>query len=272
MGGIMWLAGDPQDPPNVTPWKQGYACASIHAAGGTLTALYHRDVTGEGQHVDVSMQESLSIAQETAMQTWDMMEALRTRNAHRGIIPADIPGIGPYECSDGWVVGFVGAPGGAPWTDLHSWMIDEGKAEDLTGEPYPEFIGNLNLRFLTTLTQEPATIAQKFQMMAHINEVLRRFIKSKTKWEMYEQGQGRRLLFGIVSTPEDIAKNPQLQHRQWLTPVEHPELGTTLNYPGPPYRLSETPWAIRRRPPEPGQHTRELKLEAQVQRERRETV
>ena len=143
MGGIMWLAGDPQDPPNVPPWKQGYISASIHAAGGTLTALYHRDVTGEGQHVDVSMQESLSIAQETAMQTWDMIEALRTRNAHRGIIPIDVPGIGPYECRDGWVFGYVGSPAGATWGDLLAWMIEEGKAEDLADGPYPEFCAEL---------------------------------------------------------------------------------------------------------------------------------
>ncbi|HEV8574675.1 MAG TPA: CoA transferase [Dehalococcoidia bacterium] len=266
MGGIMWLAGDPQDPPNVPPWKQGFTSASIHAAGGTLTALYHRDVTGEGQHVDVSMQESLSIAQETAMQTWDMIEALRCRNAHRGIIPADIPGIGPYECTDGWVVGFVGSPGGATWGDLLAWMIEEGKAEDLSEDAYREFCGNLNLRFLTTLTQDPSTIAQKFQMMAHINEVLKRFVKTKSKWEMYEQAQGRRLLFGIVSTPEDIAKNPQLQHRQWLTPVGHPELGATLEYPGPPYRLSGTPWAIRRRPPAVGEHQDEVLREVGSQK------
>ncbi len=258
MGGIMWLAGDPADPPNVPPCKQGYISASIHAAGGTLTALYHRDVTGEGQHVDVSMQESLSIAQETAMQTWDMQQVLRCRNAHRGIIPADIPGIGPYECNDGWVFGYVGAPGGATWADLLQWMIEDGAAEDLADEPYYEFCGQLNLRFLTTLAQEPTTIAQKFQMMAHINEVLRRFVKGKGKWEMYEGAQGRRLLFGIVSTPEDIAKNPQLQYRRWLAPVEHPELGATIEYPGPPYRLSETPWAIRRKPPILGEHTEEV--------------
>jgi crotonobetainyl-CoA:carnitine CoA-transferase CaiB-like acyl-CoA transferase len=265
MGGVMWLAGDPQDPPNVPPCKQGYICASIHAAGGTLTALYHRDVTGEGQHVDVSMQESLSIAQETAMQSWDMIEALRTRNAHRGIIPVDVPGVGPYECTDGWVFGYVGSPGGATWGDLLAWMIEEGKAEDLADEPYKEFCENLNLRFLSTIMQDPSTIAQKFGMMAHITEVLRRFVKTKGKWEMYEQAQRRRLLFGIVSTPEDLAKNPQLRHRKWLTPVEQPELGTTLQYPGAPYRFSETPWAIRRRPPEPGQHTRELTLETQVE-------
>jgi crotonobetainyl-CoA:carnitine CoA-transferase CaiB-like acyl-CoA transferase len=258
MGGIMWLAGDPQDPPNVPPWRQGYISASIHAAGGTVTALYHRDVSGEGQHVDVSMQESLSIAQETAMQTWDMLELLRVRNAHRGIIPLDVPGIGPYECSDGWVFGYVGSPGGAPWGELLDWMIEEGKAEDLAEEHLNEFCRQLNLRFLTTLTQDPTTIAQKIQMMAHINEVLKSFVKTKAKWDMYEQGQGRRLLFGIVSTPEDIANNPQLKFRNWLTPVEHPELKATLQYPGPPYRLSETPWAIRRRPPILGEHTDEI--------------
>ena len=258
MGGIMWLAGDPQDPPNVPPWRQGYISASIHAAGGTLTALYHRDVTGEGQHVDVSMQESLSIAQETAMQTWDMIETLRVRSGHRGIIPIDVPGIGPYECSDGWVFGYVGSPAGATWADLLAWMIEEGKTEDLAEEPYNSFCGGLNLRFLTTFTQDPSTIPQKMQMMSHIDDVLRRFVATKTKWEMYEQAQGRRLLFGIVSTPEDIAKNPQLQYCQWLTPVEHAEIGATLEYPGPPYRLSETPWAIRRRPPAMGEHTEEV--------------
>ena len=262
MGGIMWLAGDPKDPPNVPPWKQGYISASIHAAGGTLTALYNRDVTGEGQHVDVSMQESVSIAQETAMQTWDMIEALRTRNAHKGVIPVDVPGIGPYECTDGWVFGYVGSPAGATWADLLAWMIEEDKAEDLADEPYKTFCDGLNLRFLSTLTQDPATIAQKFQTMAHINEVLRRFVKTKGKWEMYEQAQRKRLLFGIVSTPEDIAKNPQLQHRQWLTPVKHPELGATLEYPGAPYRLSETPWAILRHAPAVGEHQEEALEEA----------
>ncbi len=258
MGGVMWLAGDPQDPPNVPPWRQGYISASIIAAAGTLTALYHRDVHGEGQHVDVSMQEALSIAQETAMQSWDMLGGLRNRNAHRGFIPINVPGIGPYECKDGHVVGYVGAPGGAPWSELLQWMIEEDAAGDLAEEPYLEFCNNLNLRFLTEFFQDTSTLGQKMQMLNHVDEVLRRFIAGKGKWEMYEGGQGRRLLFGIVSTPEDIANNPQLQYRQWLTSVEHPELGDVLQYPGPPYRLLETPWAIGRRPPLLGEHTAEI--------------
>lgn len=264
MGGIMWLAGDPQDPPNVPPWRQGFISASIHGTTGTLTALYHRDVTGEGQHVDVSMQEALSIAQETAMQSWDMLETLRVRNGHRGIIPIDVPGIGTYECKDGWVYGYVGAPGGAPWSELLQWMIDEGMAEDLDSEEYREFIGELNLRFLNTIMSDMASIGRNLARLRHIDEVLRRFAKSKTKMEMYEGGQNRRLLIGIVSTPEDIAKNPQLQHRRWLTPVEHLELGNTILYPGPPYRLTETPWAIRRRPPQVGEHNEEVLSELGV--------
>ncbi len=258
MGGIMWLAGDPQDPPNVPPWRQGFICASIQAAAGTMMAIYHRDVHGEGQHVDVSMQEALSIAQETAMQYWDMLQQLRNRTGAGSILPISIPGIGPYECRDGWVYGFVGTPGGAPWSDLLQWMIDEGAAEDLVEEPYHDFCMNLKMRFLTSLMQDPASLGDKVKTMNHIEQVLRRFVAGKGKWEVYEGAQRKRLLFGIVSTPEDIANNPQLQHRKWLTPIEHPELQDTLSYPGPPYRLSETPWMIRRRPPLLGEHNSEI--------------
>jgi crotonobetainyl-CoA:carnitine CoA-transferase CaiB-like acyl-CoA transferase len=258
MGGVMWLAGEPMDPPNVPPWKQGYISASIIGAAGTLTALVHRDRTGEGQHVDVSMQEALSLDQETAMQTWDMLQALRCRAGSRGIIPFDIPGIGIYECKDGHVFGYLGTPGGAPWTEMLKWMEEEGKAEDLTDEPYAEFIGGLNLRFLTGIVADPSTLGQKIQTMAHIADVLRRFTATKGAWEMYQEGQKRRLLWGLVSTPRDIAENPQLKFRKWLTDVKHPETGETLAYPGPPYRLSETPWAIRMRPPLVGEHNSEV--------------
>jgi len=259
-GGTMWLAGDPADPPNVPPWKQGFISASIIGAAGSLTALYHRDLTGEGQHVDVSMQEALSLTQETAMQTWDMLQALRVRNGARGIIPIEIPGIGPYECKDGHVYGYLGAPGGATWADMLAWMDEEGMAEDLTQDPYYSLCQELNIRFLTAIATDPE-VQKKLSLFPHLNDVLKRFIKSKTRWEMYEQAQSRRLLFGIVSTPEDIAKNPQLQFKKWLTPVHHPELGDTLQYPGPPYDLSQTPWAIRRRPPLPGEHTEEVLAE-----------
>ena len=192
------------------------------------------------------------------MQTWDMNQALRARNGSKGIIPFEIPGIGVYECHDGHVFGYLGTPGGAPWSEMLQWMIEEGMAEDLVDGPYPDFCANLNLRFLTGLVADPANLGDNIKKMSHIAEVLRRFVGTKSKWDMYQQGQARRLLWGIVSTPKDIAENPQLKFREWLTPVEHPGASEPLRYPGPPYRFSETPWAIRQRPPLVGEHNAEV--------------
>jgi len=258
MSGMMTLAGDKEDPPNMAASSQGYHGAGIQAACGTMMALTYRDQTGEGQHVDVSMQEALSINQETAMQTYDMMKAIRTRTGVRGMIPIDVPGIGNYPCSDGDVFAYLGTPGGAAWSVMLEWMNREGKAEDLNEEPYAGIIAQLNLRFLSGLMNEPELLPGRIKALGHIYEVFARFCKSMSKWALYEEGQKQRLMFGIVSTPEDLVNSPQLVARKWLQDVRHDELGETLRYPGPPYRLSETPWAIRRRPPLPGEHNAEV--------------
>lgn len=258
MGGIMWLAGSPDDPPNLPPCYQGHVSAGIQAAAGTTMALYHRDVSGEGQHVDVSMQEAVLIAQETAMVQFDLQGAVRARTGTRGALPVNVPGMGPYEAADGWIWSYVGAPGGAAWTELYAWMLSEGRAEDLGDEQYKSIVDELNMRFLTQVVLNPESAKEKGPALAHIDAVLARFYKSKPKWELYQQGQHRRLLVGIVSSPEDLAKNPQLEARQWYQDIHHPELNDTLRYPGPPYRLSETPWRLTRRPPLLGEHTDEV--------------
>ncbi len=258
MSGVMWLAGHPEDPPNILPWRQGYVSASIMGAAGTLVALLYRDNAGEGQHVDVSMQEALSRDQETAMQTWDMLGVLRTRRGSPSTFPFDVPGIGVYDCVDGQVFGFLGTAAGAPWLTMLQWLVDEGEAEDLEGEPFASFIGKLNRRILTPLIEDADELSVWQPIMNHIDGVLRRFVNRRSKWVIYEEGQRRRLLWGIISSPQDIVRNPQLEYRRWLTSVYHEEIDTVLQYPGPPYRLSETPWAIRLRPPLPGEHNIEV--------------
>ena len=258
MSGMMTLAGEKEDPPNLAPGSQGYACASIDGAAGTLMALVHRDNAGEGQHVDVSMQEALSINQETAMQGWDMNQTIRMRTGAKGLIPIDIPGIGVYECSDGQIFAYLGTPGGAAWTVMLDWMTRVGMAEDLGEGENLEMVQSLNLRFLTGLVQEPEKLGERIRVLGHMHEVFSRFCASMSKWTLYEEGQKQRLMLGIISTPEDLAKNPQLAARQWYQDVPHDHLGTTVRYAGAPYRLSETPWAIRRRPPLPGEHNAEV--------------
>jgi crotonobetainyl-CoA:carnitine CoA-transferase CaiB-like acyl-CoA transferase len=91
-----------------------------------------------------------------------------------------------------------------------------------------------------------------------MEEVLVKFLLGHTKRELYEEGQRHGLLIAPVSNPKDIVENAQLNYRRWFTPVEHPDLATTITYPGPPYRLSETPWRIQRRAPRVGEHNEEI--------------
>src|SRR5262249_44386601 len=62
--------------------------------------------------------------------------------------------------------------------------------------------------------------------------------------------------------PEAQRTDEQLAARGFFVPVAHPELGTTVLYPGAPYRLSASPWAIYRPPPRVGEHTAEVLAES----------
>ena len=258
MSGMMTLAGDKEDPPNRPYGNQGYICAGIDGAAGTMMALVHRDNTGDGQHVDVSMQEALSINQETAMMTYDMTGRVATRTGARGAIPIEIPGMGIFDAQDGQIYAYLGTPGGASWKVMLEWMNREGKAEDLNDEPNISVVNAINLAWLTNLVREPEKLGERIAILKHMYGVFSRFIGSFPKWYIYQEAQKQRLMIGIVSTPEDLAKNPQLEHRKWFQDVEHDHLGASVRYAGPPYRLSATPWSLRRRPPLPGEHTTEV--------------
>jgi benzylsuccinate CoA-transferase BbsE subunit len=257
MSGMMHLAGFPGEAPDQPYGNQAYYCASIQACTGILMALLNRDATGQGQQVEVSMQEALLMNQETAMQYWDIRKELRGRVGNERRLPA----VGVYECRDGYVAFMVGIPGfGAPWPALTRWMVDEGKAEDLLEERWQDLFGQLDMRLIAELYfgSDAELVATWVPRLTHIDEVLVRFIKNYTKAQLYEEGQRRGLLVAPVNNPQDLFENPQLNYRRWFTPVEHPELATTITYPGPPYRLSETPWHIRHRPPRIGEHNQEV--------------
>jgi benzylsuccinate CoA-transferase BbsE subunit len=257
MGGVMTLAGEPADPPNMIYGNQANVSASIEAAQGTLLAVLYADATGVGQLVDVSAQEALSMSQETAMQQWDLQKTNRARQGERGAIPIPLPGIGVYPTTDGHVVCYVLAPGGAEFSELVAWMREKGMAGDLDQEPYRGICDSLNMGFLTQLTREPARAGEAIPALMHINALLTAFFASMPAREAYEEGQKRRLLQGIVSTPKDLAENTQLRSRNWFRKLEFDYLNAVIEFPGAPYRLSDTPVVIGR-PPRLGEHTDEV--------------
>src|SRR5215216_17074 len=255
MSGVLTLSGYPDRAPTMLPVNQAYTTAGIQAAQGILAALLHRDRTGHGQNVEVSMQEALSLSQETAMQFWDMRREIRKRTGDTRLLP----GVGTYECADGHVYMMVGVPGfGAPWPVLAGWMDEEGMAGDLLEDEWQTLLNQTDMRNLTALMTQPEELQKLMVRYAHVNEVLSAFLATKRKQELYEEGQRRRLLIGPVNSPKDLLENAQLNARSWYQSVEHPELGESVTYPGPPFRHTETEWAIRRRPPLLGEHTVEI--------------
>ena len=251
MGGVMTLAGMPEDPPNIIYGNQGNICASIQAAQGTLVALHHAERTGQGQHVDVSVQEALSLPQETAMMMWDFQRTNRARTGPLGLLRMPIPGVGVYPTKAGYVMAYITAPGGADFPEVVAWMDDAGFEHDLNDESYAELVQGMNLRFLAQALANPDAAAGIAGQLAHINEVFASFLATMTALDAYEEGQRRRLLVGLVSTPKDLAENAQLRARDWYQPVAVDS--REVEFPGPPYRLAATPATVSS-PPSLGQH------------------
>ncbi len=257
MAGVMTLAGDAEDPPNMIYGQQANVSASIQGAQATLLAVLHAEATGEGQLVDVSAQEAQSMNQETAMQQWDLQKLNRKRTGSKGALPFPLPGLGVYPTTDGYVMCFVIAPAGAGFPVLVDWMREKGMAADLDAAPYREICDNLNLAFLSQLAREPQRIVTLIPELIHVNDVLTAFFASITASEAYEEGQRRLLLHGIVSTPKDLGENTQLRARHWFAQLHFDYLNAVIEFPGAPYRLSETPVQIGR-PPRLGEHTVEV--------------
>ena len=249
--GVLTLSGDPDDPPQTLGGNQGYITAALAAAQGATLAIFRKERTGEGQLVEVSMQESLSIAQETAMQQWDFQKTSRERQGE----VARLPGIGTYQTADGYVFSMVGAPAGAPLTVLIDWLEEHGEAGELTGEHEAEYRA-LDWATLGAALADPAKMAELIKLFPAAQTTLTAFFGSRTSLEIYEEGQKRRLLIGMVSTPQDLVESRQLMARDWMVPIE--QAGETIDLPGPPYRLSATPVVNRRPAPFIGEHNLEV--------------
>jgi CoA:oxalate CoA-transferase len=72
-----------------------------------------------------------------------------------------------------------------------------------------------------------------------------------------EQAQAVRVLATAVNTPEDVLRDRHFQARGFFVEVDHPSTGRVAQ-PGPPFRMGETPWCIRRCAPHLGQHNEEV--------------
>jgi glutaryl-CoA transferase len=234
MGGVMSVTGAPDEAPGGGPMKVGIILADImtgmYATIGILGALRHRERTGSGQHIDLSLMDS----QIAALSHQAMFYLVSGQNPQRfgtsapAVVPSQM-----FECADGFIALVVGNdPQFRRFADVighPEWADDE------------RFSSNgLRVRNRTTL-------------VPLLEEIFRRF--PKAYW--LERLEAAGIVCGPINEISDVFADPHVAARNMIVEVEH-ALGGALKLVANPLRMSETPLNRYEAPPRLGQHTDEL--------------
>jgi len=243
--GGLYVTGDPDRPPVRVGFPQAYSFAGVEAAAGTLMALHYRHMTSKGQHVDISIQRSLTTVSYDVPGWWTSSHVMIRRQGATWKRPKAGAARVIHPCKDGFVsfVHFGGIRHAKKNEALVQWMDEEGMATD--------FLKQMDWVSLSWTEMTPDDLK-------NLEEPTRKFFMTHTKKELLEGSLKREILLYPVSTPKDLLENEQLESRGYWTALFHPELDTSIVYPGPWVKASETDNRTQRRAPLIGEHNQEV--------------
>jgi benzylsuccinate CoA-transferase BbsE subunit len=231
LAGMLYVNGFADRAPVRPLGLQAYHSGAYYGAIAIMCALFARERDGMGQWIDLSMQEATAAA----------VEHVSSSYFGEGLVE---PRRGTLHWSRYFRVG--AARDGqimhctlGDWTTLVEWIAGDGKARDLTGTEWNDFL-------------------YRREHAEHLFNVLDDWVKDYDRDDLLRRAQVLRLPYAIVRPPESLLEDEQLAAREFFVEVEHPELGRTIKYAGAPYLFGSTPWRIYRRPPLLGEHTGEI--------------
>lgn len=240
MGGELYSTGVSEKEPLKLGGTVGLYQAGTIAAYATLGAIFAARDNGSGQHIDVSIMETQtgSIDRRMSMLLAYQYNGEITVRAPLGSATGSggFPS-GVYPCADG----FFQFTGGGNYFPRVLEML--GYPDELSGDEW--------------LTPEAQADED---MQGLFDAVFYPWLLERTKSEIWEVAQKSRVLSGPLNTMEDLHHDPIFHQRGAFAEAEHPE-AETLRYPGRPFIMGATPWAIRRPAPLLGQHTDEILAE-----------
>jgi len=249
MGGHMYLTGDIERAPVRVGLPATYWHGGSEGAAGAMAAHHHRRRTGQGQHVDVSMQQCVIWTLLNTTMTWQMVR----RQEMRGGTVRKERGNTVYTrivwpCRDGLVQFIpIGGGGGESRSKAYLRFVDWAKSEGFeTGLMTAKDWNNVDMYNFSQAEFDAAA------------EQIGAFLKTKTIDELYAKAVEHRILLAPIGSIEDLLQSPQLKARQFFVEVEHPELGRSFAYPGAFAIFSETPLEPPRRAPRLGEHTGQI--------------
>jgi crotonobetainyl-CoA:carnitine CoA-transferase CaiB-like acyl-CoA transferase len=232
MSGAMSLTGFPGPPiRSVVPFED--FGTALHAAFGTMTALFERQKTGRGQIVEASLlATSLTFMQTLLAERYVTgVERRQQGNTAFHVAPSDT-----YQTKDGWIIiHVIGAPMFNRWAKL------VGRA-DLIDDP----------RFADDIRR-----ANNHQL---ITETMSDWAGQRTTEEAMRQLEEARVPCGKIYDLDEVFDDPQVKARDLIKFVEYPDSPKPAPVPNTPVRLSKTPGEVGRRAPLLGEHTEETLL------------
>ncbi|AOY78789.1 CoA transferase [Moorena producens JHB] len=219
MSGCMESTGDTDKPPLASGPAVSQYTAGMYAYLGTLMALFQRGDGGEGQHLDVSIQESAIENVQMRVTTYLHTGKRKPRNSN----------------NRDW----------APW---QCYPCRNGYAAVLGG-PHRHW------RKGASLFEEPRLLEDQFlhvfdRAKAHdeVESLIKPWLMRHDKEEIFELGLARGFAFGYLATMAEAFGFKQHQEREFFLETEsHPEVGRLISCQAP-FRLSNSSWCMGRAP------------------------
>ncbi len=256
-GGPPWSCGyDNHELPPVRGWgNQAFHTGSHFAFMSLLTALLARHQTGRGQFIDVSITAALNVTTEAATYTHHVNggEVQRQTGRHAAINPT---GETQMLCADGRYVN-TGVPPRFPkeFANLLAWVRELALEPEFPEVVFLEMGADWEGPFDLSLLGQDDTVTTIF---AAGREALQLIATKVGAHEFFIGCQNAGLAVGAINTPEEAFEDEHFKARGFQVPVHHPPQALTLRYPGAPYKLPASPWAISRPAPRLGEHTEEV--------------
>jgi formyl-CoA transferase len=227
VSGFMSLNGSVDGPPTKDPTAIADQLGGLHGAIGAMAALRHRDVTGEGQHVDVALLETLTNNASLTLAAMGVT-AQRLGNEFGFAVPANV-----FACADGSV--YIAVLLDAHWKVLARTIGHPDLADD------PAF----------------ATIAGRCGNRDACNAVVAAWTAEHRRAEIVEILIRAGIPVGPVNSYSDAARDPHVLERDSLQPTRS-EGGAIVPLPGPVAKFSRTPTRVRTGAPALGEHNEEI--------------
>lgn len=252
MGGVMASCGyDPRPdgtygtPPIAPEMWQAYHITCENAVIAIAAALNFRELTGEGDCIDVSIHEAVSLCTEVAMPYYIYSQKVVQRQTGRHA--AEAPSL-PWlrRTKDGRYVKAFMFWGNRDVRIIGEMLNEIGIEHDLASESY---------RALAKRSLPEA--------LAYFSSWIDKLVAAMTAEEVYHKAQAKGLLWAPVRYPEENMDDPHFQARGTFQPIHHPEIGRDLYYPvSVATDGKERVTAFRRGAPRLGEHTQEVLSQA----------